>query len=290
MMMMMMMTPAHAFASPVYAGLLGGGLGGLGWIFPVQDVRVTTAGESDNIRAELAHCADFFVDAFWTSKLQLRDNSSTTKSSSSSSIRQRDSLYQQQWAEFTKRYGNVRRNSELVILKQQQKKQKTTKMTADTTSYIGGDTDNDDEIILGIVGVEVDRVPLDPNNDAVGTTTTRTVPVMSNLAVAKSYRRRGLAERLVQSAEKIVRDSDWNYGGGNTNDDDDDRCCLYLYVEQQNVPAVRLYRKLGYTVVWKNVRAESAVPTSTGSLRTTTTTVLCMKKQLINTKRRFFFF
>jgi ribosomal protein S18 acetylase RimI-like enzyme len=289
------MTPVHAFAPPVYAGGFLG-VGGLGWIFPVQNVRVTTAGESDNIRAELANCADFFVDAFWTSKLQLRDNSSATKSSSSSSsVRQRDSLYQQQWAEFTKRYGNVRRNSELVILKQQKQKPQKTKKTADTTSYIGGDTDNDDEIILGIVGVEVDRVPLDPNNNndnAATTTTTRTVPVMSNLAVAKSYRRRGLAERLVQSAEKIVRDSDWKYGGGSAGDDDndDDRCCLYLYVEQQNVPAVRLYRKLGYTVVWKNARAESAVPTSTGSLRTTTTTVLCMKKQLIKPKRRFFFF
>jgi ribosomal protein S18 acetylase RimI-like enzyme len=279
---MMMMTPVQAFAPPVY-GL------GLGWIFPVQDVRVTTAGESDNIRAELANCADFFVDAFWSSKLQLgirdsRTSGSSSRIMSSSSSFQRDSLYQQQWAEFTKRYGNVRRNSELVILKKQQKQKKNTTKKM-ITNYVTDD--NDDDMILGIVGVEVDRVPLDPNDKATASTT-RTVPVMSNLAVAKSYRRRGLAERLVQSAEKIVRDSDWNYNGAD--DDDDDRCCLYLYVEQKNIPAVRLYRKLGYTVVWKNNQAESVVPTATGSLQTTKTTVLCMKKQLINPKRRFFFF
>jgi hypothetical protein len=52
-----------AFTPPLY------GLAGL--VNPVRNVLVTTASESNNIRAELAERADFFVEAFWSSKLRL---------------------------------------------------------------------------------------------------------------------------------------------------------------------------------------------------------------------------
>jgi ribosomal protein S18 acetylase RimI-like enzyme len=213
----------------------------------------------------LAECADFFVDAFWSSKLKLATNGERGSAprrrqqhddkDAAMMLRQRNSLYQQQWAEFTKRYGNVRRNSELVVLKK-----KT-------------NNDDDDEI-LGIVGVEVERVQFNADTIAFD----QTVPLMSNLAISKAYRRRGLAERLVQAAERIVRDGTLNCDNEN----------LYLYVEQKNRPAVSLYKKMGYTVVWKNPNAVSAVPTSDGSgWTTTTTTVLCMKKRLVPDKKWF---
>ena len=47
---------AQAFTPPLY------GLAGL--VNPVRNVQVTTASESNSIRAVLADCADFFVDAF----------------------------------------------------------------------------------------------------------------------------------------------------------------------------------------------------------------------------------
>lgn len=222
---------ATAFTPPVY------GIGGL--IFPVRNVELITAAETDNVRATLAECSDFFVDAFWESKLggQL-------------SKTQRSSLYQQQLAEFTKRYGNIRRNSELVIIEKQSE-------------------------ILGIVGIEVDSIRLDPEDPS----DTISAPLMSNLAISKAFRRRGLAERLVAGAERVVRDGSLNC----------DNESLYLYVEQRNRPAVKLYQKLGYRIQWKNPNAESASPTKSGSLQTTTTTVLCMKKQLIGGNRFFVF-
>jgi len=118
--------------------------------------------------------------------------------------------------------------------------------------------------IIGCIGIEIDQIRT-PNG--------RTLPdrgrgpVISNLAVAKAYRRKGLAEDLVRAAENLAR-KEWGYQD------------FYLYVEKQNVPAVRLYRKMGYSTLWDDDSARSLIPSSRGGLESVPTTLLCMKKSV----------
>jgi len=90
---------------------------------------------------------------------------------------------------------------------------------------------------------------------------------MSNLAIGRRYRRKGLAEDLVASAEAIAR-KEWGY----------DEC--YLYVEKRNAPAVKLYKKLGYKVLWEDDTATTLLPTEDGKVKNGQTTIVCMKKKI----------
>lgn len=138
-----------------------------------------------------------------------------------------------QVAEFRKRYGSTASSkSELLLLKEGGKK------------------------IIGCVGVQVDRV------GDIGR-----VPLMSNLAVDPNYRRRGLAERLVQSAEDCVVSQ---FGASE----------CYLYVEARNKGAVRLYQKLGYKQEYIDDTARTLLPTKDGKLESQPTVIVCMKKDL----------
>lgn len=97
---------------------------------------------------------------------------------------------------------------------------------------------------------------------------TISAPLMSNLAISKQYRRRGLAEELVKSAESIAR-KEWGY----------DEC--YLYVEKRNVPAIKLYKKMGYKTLWEDENATTLVPSVDGrGVVNGKTTIVCMKKKL----------
>ena len=92
-------------------------------------------------------------------------------------------------------------------------------------------------------------------------------PVMSNLAISRKYRRKGLAEDLVKATENIAR-KEWGY----------DTC--YLYVEKRNAPAVKLYKKLGYKTMWEDPNATTLLPTKDGRVTNGKTTILCMKKNV----------
>jgi GNAT superfamily N-acetyltransferase len=93
-------------------------------------------------------------------------------------------------------------------------------------------------------------------------------PLMSNLAISKQYRRRGLAEELVKATELIAR-KEWGYN----------EC--YLYVEKRNVPAIKLYTKLGYKPIWEDDNATTLVPSVDGrGVVNGKTTIVCMKKKL----------
>ena len=93
-------------------------------------------------------------------------------------------------------------------------------------------------------------------------------PLMSNLAVSRRYRRRGLAESLVKAAERIAR-KEWGY----------DEC--YLYVEKRNTAAVRLYQKLGYRTLWEDASATTLLPRKDGNgVANGQTTIVCMRKEL----------
>ena len=120
-----------------------------------------------------------------------------------------------------------------------------------------------DGTCVGCAGIEVDKIKkMDGYDNAfLG-------PVMSNLAVDRKYRRRGLAERLVGYVENMA-ENEWGY----------DVC--YLYVEERNMPARRLYEKLGYRALWTDDTATTLLPSrGDGGLINVGTTVVCMKKEL----------
>ena len=97
---------------------------------------------------------------------------------------------------------------------------------------------------------------------------TISAPLMSNLAISKQYRRRGLAEELVKATESIAR-KEWGY-----------KEC-YLYVERRNVPAIKLYKKVGYNPLWEDESATTLLPSVDGrGVVNGKTTIVCMKKKL----------
>ena len=90
---------------------------------------------------------------------------------------------------------------------------------------------------------------------------------MSNLAVGQKFRRKGIAEKLVTEVERMVR-YEWGY----------DEC--YLYVEERNKAAVRLYQKLGYKKMWIDKEATTLLPSANGKLQNSSTNIICMRKRL----------
>jgi GNAT superfamily N-acetyltransferase len=117
---------------------------------------------------------------------------------------------------------------------------------------------------MGVAGIEVDRIP---EKNLRSTSTLATAPLMSNVAVGRKFRRRGIAEALVEKTEQLIS-KEWGY----------DEC--YLYVEKRNRPAIRLYQKLGYRTVWEDPSATTLLPTSVGNMKNAPTTIVCMRKRL----------
>lgn len=155
--------------------------------------------------------------------------------------RQRKSLYNSQLLEFKRRYGKKLgdRRAEMIMCESNKKE------------------------LMGVAAVEVEKIP----EKSLTSTSRARAPLMSNVAVSKKWRRRGIAEVLVKEIERMVK-IEWGY---------DD---IYLYVEQRNKPAIRLYQKLGYKRKWIDKTAKTLVPTMNGSLQNEATTIVCMKKRL----------
>eukprot|EP00980_Cylindrotheca_fusiformis_P001463 scaffold345_cov134-Cylindrotheca_fusiformis.AAC.74 len=182
----------------------------------------------------LLKASDFFVDAFWVGKVGGGADVLSSK--------QRQSLSTTQFKEFRGRYAGVNRGqSELLV-----------------SQLPGGE-------IVGCAGIEATPIPQGRLRAAPG----QRSPLMSNLAVSREYRRRGIAEKLVKEAERIAR-YEWGY---------DD---VFLYVEERNVPAIKLYQKLGYRKIWVDDEATTLIPTGNGKLRNAETRIVCMKKRLDN--------
>ena len=114
-----------------------------------------------------------------------------------------------------------------------------------------------DSEVFGCAGVEMEK-------DADGQ---QGAPVMSNLAVARTGRRKGLAQKLVRSCE--AKTLDWK------------QPALSLVVEEQNTKARRLYKKLGYKVVEKDAHATTLTPLTDGRLLLESTTTLTMRRNLL---------
>jgi GNAT superfamily N-acetyltransferase len=112
--------------------------------------------------------------------------------------------------------------------------------------------------IMGCAGIEV---------DVIGGGVDVRAPLMSNLAVGRNFRRKGIAEDLVVAAEDLAR-KQWGF----------DSC--YLYVEKKNTAAIKLYRKLGYKKSWEDPNATTLLPAESGGIQNSRTTLVCMKKRL----------
>ena len=207
---------------------------GLGAVLMKATGGVSTApsfGDED----VLVEAADFFTDAFWTAKVGGGARTLTDT--------QRRSLLNSQSLEFRKRYGKrlgAQRRNELMVAR------------------------NGRGEIMGVLGIEVDRIPEDR---LTSTKICATAPLMSNVAVGRKFRRRGVAEELVIAAENMVR-REWGYT----------EC--FLYVEKRNAPAVKLYRKLGYRKIWEDDNAKTLIPTKLGGMTNDQTTLVCMRKDL----------
>jgi RimJ/RimL family protein N-acetyltransferase len=181
----------------------------------------------------LIEASDFFTDAFWAAKVgggvkQLQP-------------KQRTSLLNSQMMEFRRRYGMKYgdRRAELLI------------------------TRNGKGDVMGCCGIEVDKIPEKGLSGRIITS----APLMSNVAVGRKFRRRGIAEEMVYRAEELAR-KDWGYDE------------VYLYVEKRNSPALKLYQKLGYKRLWEDSTANTLMPVSTGGMKQVPTTLVCMRKKL----------
>ena len=182
----------------------------------------------------LLQASDFFVEAFWVGKV----GGGTT----SLSQQQRKRLQISQYSEFRGRYAGVSRGqSELIVCQL---------------------PDNGD--VVGCAGVQVGPIP---QGSLKGRPMAKPAPLMSNLAVSRNYRRKGIAEKLVAEVERVAR-YEWGH----------DFC--YLYVEERNIPALNLYKKLGYRKIWRDTDAKTLLPSDNGNLLSTPTTLVCMRKQL----------
>jgi predicted N-acetyltransferase YhbS len=218
------------------------GLGAL--VNPVRGLTIQPISKKADNRIEaLMEASLFFVDAFWTDKVGGGTRTLTE--------RQTMSLQKSQLAEFTNRYGgggsSWRRSSAVSA-------------TSSSTLVVAR---NAASVIVACAGVQLDPIP----KGCLEGPTEKIAPLMSNLAVSRNYRRRGLAGKIVSAVEEVVR-KEWGY----------DEC--YLYVEERNRGAVRLYQKLGYRRIWTDIDAKTLLPTTDGALLAAGTVIVCMKKKL----------
>lgn len=99
-------------------------------------------------------------------------------------------------------------------------------------------------------------------------------PVMANLAVRRNRRGQGIAKELVQAAEEAV--AGWGASAPGVQGTYE---YLYLLVDKENVPAQRLYRKMGYKVVYE-APGTCVVAGGTVGLRTEDCVNICMRKRV----------
>lgn len=124
--------------------------------------------------------------------------------------------------------------------------------------------DRERGIIVGSCGVEVSLLTERGRAGAVSAGATQRA-LLSNLVVADSYRRQGVATRLLRESERLVQS--WGLNE------------MLLKVEQGNLEAERLYRRRGYERIYIDEHAEKPEP---GERRVAwvRTTNICLRKGL----------
>ena len=81
-----------------------------------------------------------------------------------------------------------------------------------------------DDDVVGVITVECCDIDINENKE--------NHPVISNLIVSKKMRRKGIAKSLTRRAEKITKSFGYKE--------------IYLFVNAENIPAIRLYKSRGY--------------------------------------------
>ena len=211
-----------------------------------------TVARNEGTDSEILETARFFTESFWAGKVGTSGRQGSNELTSS----QFNLLLSTQISEFRKKYGTKRwkRGSEtaqLLICKS-----------------------NDEKQIMGCVGIErmtADAISMGAKRKGKGLmqaqATLEGAPLMSNLVVGQNYRRKGIAEELVKTAEAIAKDK-WGC-----------KDC-FLYVDQQNSPAMNLYKKLGYKIESVDDSATILAPGSKGTLAQIPKVIVCMRKIL----------
>ena len=177
---------------------------------------------------DFVEVSKMFVEAFWRDKAE----GQVLKED------QRKRLKREQEVEFRRRYGSRRDPSR-----------------RRSAFYVASDAAG---VPVGCAGVELDGAAGDGD----------IVPVMSNLAVGRDGRRKGVGAELVKACEKSARA--WGCSE------------ITLVVEDKNTPAKRLYKKLGYAEIPElfDENAKTLTPKSDGRVVSTATTTLTMTKAL----------
>ncbi|CAB9517022.1 FR47-like protein [Seminavis robusta] len=214
---------------------------------------------------ELRLVTDLFVDSFWRGKVGGGANELTES--------QNKTLQAQQYVEFKRRYSSSSTAplaSQLLLCKDTKQQNNIigcAGVQVDAVTIFAEEEAPKQPLLLPLLAMILpDIIPAKPTGR--WDTKMKYAPVMSNLVVSRNYRRQGIAEQLVAAVEEACQQDEWGY----------DEC--FLYVEQRNTPAVRLYQKLGYKTLWKDETAKTLLPTKTGNLESTSTTIVCMRKQL----------
>ncbi|CAM9349345.1 unnamed protein product [Scytosiphon promiscuus] len=124
--------------------------------------------------------------------------------------------------------------------------------------------------IVGCIAVEVsvcmgERVGVKARGISANAEGAELRPILANLAVARSERRKGLAKRLVKQCEDTCKE--WGYDE------------ILLLVEENNTRARRLYAKLGYKMLFRDTKAKKILP-DTYQIRDVPCVNVCMRRDL----------
>lgn len=209
---------------------------------------------------ELRLVTDLFVDSFWQGKVGGGANELTESQSRT--------LQSQQYSEFRKRYSRTggALQTQLMLCKDTRKNSAIIGCAGVQVDTVTGFADDyrptaGGSLWASLLGNDIPAKPTGRWKTKMGY-----APIMSNLVVSRQYRRKGIAEKLVEDVEELCQE--WGY----------DEC--FLYVEKRNAPAVKLYQKLGYKTLWQDLKAKTLVPTRKGELENCDTVIICMKKEL----------
>jgi ribosomal protein S18 acetylase RimI-like enzyme len=130
--------------------------------------------------------------------------------------------------------------------------------------------DDETNKVVGCVGVEVQKfvgnVPLRRAENDLGDVEILDRPVIANLAVASSARRKGLAKSLMREIEEEVKK--WGYDE------------TILVVESANKKAVSLYKKSGYKPIFNDKAAPNLAIDENGKVVEAKVKAVTMRKSL----------
>ena len=94
-----------------------------------------------------------------------------------------------------------------------------------------------DDDVVGVITVECCDIDINENKE--------NHPVISNLIVSKKMRRKGIAKSLTTRAEKIAKSLGYKE--------------IYLFVNVENIPAIRLYKSRRYKSIGDKKKATRIV-------------------------------